>query len=329
MKTEIGGTTNAPPRETFVGASEIGALFNLDPFKTRWHVWAEKSGKLPVTKPDTALLRVAKRMEDVVADEWAYAHPEGSGYWRNRIWYAHPDWPEVRGGASLDYVARAPGPGPNRRVHKLANRVNAAQAVECKTTSARMRDRWMADEPPIHNQLQVQQQMLCSRYELDTLAYLVDRKYEDYPYEPHPQAQGRITDEIVAFWKSVREGNEPPFDPERDADAFRLARMLGEAPEEIRDGTEDDAQLIREYVEAAAEAKRYEADRKRIASVLHKRAEGAKKVICPDGESFSIVRRKPREAKIVVAEFAGQEIVLRAADPGSEYPGHFRVPKGD
>ena len=103
--------------------------------------------------------------------------------------------------------------------------------------------------------------------------------------------------------------------------------MLGDAPTEVLEGDAEMAMRIQEYVAAAADAKESETHKKLLAIELGRMAEGYKKVVCPTGEKFTIVRREATEPKIVVAEFVGQKIQVKAGIPGTEFPGHFRVPK--
>ena len=326
-KVQTGGTFDAPPRKAILGASEIGAILGYDPWTTRWAVWAEKRGLLPENwSGDNELTEVAKMMEDLVADVWARRHPEYTGYWRCREYYWHPDR-DLRIGASIDYLAREPGRRPNRRVHRLAHRVGAALIIECKTTSPRARDAWEDGRPPMRNRLQVQQQLMCSPYEAADLPYLIDRHFEDFPQEPRAKTQERIRDEAARFWKEVDQNIEPPFDGLKDADALRMARLFGEVPKGDLEGDEKWAARIREYVEIGTKAKKYGDDRKRLGNEIVKAAAGYKRVICPTGEKFSIVRRAPKDPQFVIAEFVGQKIQVKAGSIGSEYAGHFKGPK--
>lgn len=62
-------------RRRRLGGSEIAAVLGLSPWESYFGLWHRKRGTIdPIA--DTLLLRMGRRMEPVIAAEWAFQHPE-------------------------------------------------------------------------------------------------------------------------------------------------------------------------------------------------------------------------------------------------------------
>ncbi len=62
-------------RRQGLGASEVAAVLGLDPFSTALDVYLEKTGQA-APFPENRFMRWGKRLEAVIADEYAEQHPE-------------------------------------------------------------------------------------------------------------------------------------------------------------------------------------------------------------------------------------------------------------
>lgn len=74
-----------------IGGSEIGAVIGVSPFESYFSLWHRKVGNLaPI--PDTLILRMGRRLEDDITEEYELQHPD----WELRECgsYVHPerDW---------------------------------------------------------------------------------------------------------------------------------------------------------------------------------------------------------------------------------------------
>lgn len=80
----------AAARARRIGGSEIAAVLGVSPWESYFGLWHRKVGNLgPID--DTLLLRMGRRMEPVIADEYAYQHPECE--LRDCGTYVHPERP--------------------------------------------------------------------------------------------------------------------------------------------------------------------------------------------------------------------------------------------
>lgn len=62
-------------RSRRIGGSEIAAVLGLSPFESYFGLWHRKRGTLGPIE-DNLLLRMGRRMEPVIADEYEFQHPE-------------------------------------------------------------------------------------------------------------------------------------------------------------------------------------------------------------------------------------------------------------
>lgn len=60
-------------RRTGIGGSDIAAVLGVDPYRTRWHVFADKLG-IAAPHEETRFTRWGHRLEAVIADEYAERH---------------------------------------------------------------------------------------------------------------------------------------------------------------------------------------------------------------------------------------------------------------
>ena len=229
-------------RSNYLGASDVGAIFGVHPFKTKYALWMDKAGRMPRDDRDTDAAERGRFLEPAVAT-WA-AHREG---WTLRQWpqdqrVMHPTIP--RFGCTPDYE-RTDKPG----------------WVEIKVPISFAARKWMDDEPPLYWQLQLQSQLGIKGYAWGALAVLVgDRAPLIYPYKFRPAAFAKIEAGVAEFWASIDVGTPPP--PDWTADAATVARIYAASVKgKTLDLTGDNRLpiLADEYLAAAAEAKAAEA----------------------------------------------------------------------
>ena len=225
-------------RRTFIGGSEVAALFGEHPYLTRYELWQRKKGRLPEKKSDERM-EAGQWMEPAVA-AWA-AHREG--------WTIIPAAPvPARGriGGSPDYDIQGELPG----------------ILEVKTTDWLMAKRWDADDdPPLCWQLQLQHYLGLTGRTWGSLAVLVGgNDLRIFKYDFRPVVWQAIQMSCAEFWASIDAGTPPR--PDWTADAATVARIYAASVKgKTLDLTGDNRVpiLADEYLAAAAEAKAAEA----------------------------------------------------------------------
>lgn len=234
-------------REDYIGGSEIASLFYswqfpdgarhvvhmfepvpadaiflgcLSPYKTGFRVWCEKSGLLePEDLSGNERVQAGKFMEPSIA-AWS-EHKWGWNLRKTRRYLTHE---MVNGwGATLDYEIIAPAYPP----------------VEMKVVDrAVFRNEWVADKdgiaaPPLHINLQLQAQIGVGNALTGWIVAVVGgNELVRGEIERHGPTQVRITDAIVAFWRSVKAGEVP----ERYADNDTIVDLY-------RDGSPNETPL--------------------------------------------------------------------------------------
>lgn len=266
-------------RATRIGASEVGALFGLDPFCTRFELWHRKAGSLPEEDlSDNRHVFWGTILEPAVAQ--GVALREG---WAVRKVNRDSPHPEVDClGASLDYevVGHERGPG----------------VLEIKTADAYAVRSWDNGEPPLRYQLQLQAQLDCTRRAWGAIAVLVGgNDLRVYTYEPHGAAIERIRTEAVKFWQTLHAGLEPPIDYQ--ADAAVIAKLYSHTTaDKVVDmrGSDRFAQLCRAYKLAGRVLSHVEARKDAIKAELVTMAQDAALAL---GEGCKLTARdvEPKE----------------------------------
>lgn len=235
-------------RQSYVGASEVAALFGIQPDYARgayalWHVKAGRAQDEFDAGPRAAW---GLRLEEAIAA--AAAEREG--------WNVRPGMFAVHdqvGGmsATLDRIIAAPGPNDEG--------AQGPGVLELKNVDWITHRNGWGDEPPTHILVQLQAQLACTGYQWGAFAALVGgNDLRIYRYSRRPKIIAAIEQRVSAFWDSIRAG-KPPAPDGSDA-TFRVLRELHPEPvEEPADLTEDNEAPV-----LAAEVLRLSAQRKEI-----------------------------------------------------------------
>lgn len=190
-------------RRENVNGSEMGALFNVSPFMSKYRLRAEKTGQAPAMV-ETPAMRRGRWCEPAVLKALA-EYMSGASIEALSV-YLHD--PELRIGATPDAVA-------DWRV------------VECKVTSRPVFDAWQGT-PPLAYQLQALTNAMLIEAEGALIAVLVldtyDAALEIFHVERNANAEARIIEAVAQFWRDIAEGRE--FEPDYGTDGDLLAKMF-------------------------------------------------------------------------------------------------------
>jgi putative phage-type endonuclease len=228
-------------RSQHIGASDVAALFDMSPFTTLWQLWMEKSGKLPPEDlSDNKSVQAGTFLESGIAN-WA-AHRWDMKIEKVVDYYTADDCPGM--GASLDF------------------QTDGGHPVEIKWSAHG--DGWEYEGDtitcaPDNYVLQVLHQMACTDAEYGWLIALIRNEPRRMKVPRSEEIISKIKSHVAKFWDSVRAGEEPPVDFDKDGDA--VVRLLDFVPiSDVTLGSEH-AHLFQKYLESAAAEKEAKANK--------------------------------------------------------------------
>ena len=219
-------------RSQHIGASDVAALFDMSPFTTLWQLWMEKSGNLPPEDlSDNKSVQAGTFLESGIAN-WA-AHRWDMKIEKVVDYYTADDCPGM--GASLDF------------------QTDGGHPVEIKWSAHG--DGWEYEGDtitcaPDNYVLQVLHQMACTDAEYGWLIALIRNEPRRMKVPRSGEIISKIKSHVAKFWDSVRAGEEPPVDFDKDGEA--VVRLLDFVPMSEVTLTTEHAHLFQTYLENAA-----------------------------------------------------------------------------
>lgn len=202
-------------RREGVGASEVAAILGFDATRDALSVYAEKIGALEVE--ETPLMKWGKRVEDAIAE--GYAEETGRLVLNPGAFdiARHPDLPIL--GATLDRVTQGSDMNP------APQGLTGQAALEIKAVNAFAAAEWK-EEPPLHNQIQLQIQMGCKGLTWGSLAALLGGlKIAWQDIARNQTFLDYALPEIEAFWLCVKR-REPPVVKEAKEGTWAALKAL-------------------------------------------------------------------------------------------------------
>lgn len=184
-------------RDKFIGGSDAGAIFGLNPWKSAYKLWAEKTGKISGEIQDNDALRTGRDLEQYVAERFCEA--TGKTVRRDNFTYYIEEFPFIAGHV-------------DRRV------VGENAILECKTASSYQNADYAAGNFPAHYYAQCQHYMAVTGADRVYLAVLCFPHLYCTTYE---RDEGEIEALISAereFWRMVQENTEPAPDGSESSD---------------------------------------------------------------------------------------------------------------
>jgi len=268
-----------------IGASEVSAVFGLNPWKSPYALWAEKCGLVASDGIETEWQRWGNVLEPVICEE--YSAQTG----RKVIDHGR-------------YAIRRSTTCPvltctlDREVEAVDER--GPGVMDAKNVGPYKDSDW-ADGAPLIYQIQIQAQLEVTGYKWGSLAVLIGgQKFRWIDVERNDKFIEKLRAKCLAFWKLVETREAPPVDGS-DSTSDALARL-----NPIDDGETialpgaalewDEAILIANETIKAAEARKAEAQNQ-IKAAMGAAAFG----VLPDGGrySFKTVTRKGSVTKDV------------------------------
>lgn len=249
-----------------IGSSDMATVVGLNPYRTRYDLWLEKTGqKAPEDLSDNAAVYFGNVLEDVVAQE--FARRTGRKVRRDNFIRRHPDHPWMLANLDRQIVAEDGG---------------EPEILECKTAGfwAAQGEEWGDDGTdlvPERYLIQVQHQLAVTGRKRAFLAALIAgndfRRYEISRNEPIIASLIRIGAE---FWNCVVNDVPPPAENAEDAKQkfpFSVADKAVEADNEA-------LALFRELVDLKTTIKGAEEELSRVQGRLCDFIGDAETLVC-------------------------------------------------
>lgn len=223
-------------RRNHIGSSDMAAILGLDPFKTAYDLWLDKTGRVTDIE-ETPAMYAGKRFEDGVLD---FAQDKLGALSRNqrRVLEGTPL------AANIDAVLDA-----------------AQEPVEAKTVGlfGPVRDWWGddgTDQVPDRVIIQTHVEMLCLESKPSVChvpAFIGGRGFAMFHVPRNEQICDVIVRRAVEFWQQNVQGDTPP---DGSAASLQIVKLLKREPKKI-------VNVAPELVKAWLEAKEIESDAKK------------------------------------------------------------------
>lgn len=236
-------------RRTGLGGSDLGAILGLNPYRTPFQVWQEKTGR---AEPFGGNLqtRFGTHAEQFVADE--YTRTTGRQVQRFNTMLRHPTAPLI------GHVDRLVIPdGAKRAAYRTEIRTD--RLLECKTAHALAASRTEEWGEAGTDQIPPSYLAQCACYQLLTgcahadLAVLFGNSdFRVYHITRDPELEALLIDEATRWWRDHIETDTPP-DPSSEAEARQ--RWAAHQPGKVIELDTDAAALLREYAALKAREK--------------------------------------------------------------------------
>jgi putative phage-type endonuclease len=179
-------------RKNHLGASDIPAIMGVDPFKTAYDVWLDKTGKLEPQAQTKVMLR-GNLLETPILD-WFHL-VTGLAITRNQKRSAKSRGIPIA--SNCDAIVNASG-----------------DPVEAKSQGCYSNETWGAegtDEVPDRIILQAHAQMICTGAKMCHIpAYLAYREFALFIVNLNPELKDLLIQEAINFWEQHVEKDIPP-----------------------------------------------------------------------------------------------------------------------
>lgn len=270
-------------RRTGIGSSDSAAAIGAHPFKTRFMLYAEKTGLLEAEDiSGREEVECGTLLEPIVGVLFERRTERELKPWPQDTVVRHPflDWML----ATPDFEQVCPKRGPG--------------LLEAKTTSAYKSGDW-DEAPPLWAQIQLQHALAVTGKEWGSLAVLIGgQRFRWFDCERNDRFVGALMERLEEFWAMVQSRTPPEVDGSL-VTAKALARLYpGENGLAVQLPEESDA-WDRERLSIAEEIKRLEARKTELENKFRAAIGDASFGVLPTGKQYSLhmQTRKAHEVK--------------------------------
>lgn len=202
-------------RTSGIGASEVGTILGLNPYKSATELFYQKIGKLPQKIDENIAMFMGNRMEPLVADLWEYYDDEESQMIEN----FNTGKKTRMCGEIIGYLVNDKYPhlflSPDRLIYndskkalysvssKGVNLKNVRGVLEIKTISSFASKQWEGGVPPSYV-VQLMTYMIGLEKKYGEIVFLEDgRKLTVIPVEYNQSIADQIIEKTTEFWDRV------------------------------------------------------------------------------------------------------------------------------
>lgn len=223
-----------------IGGSDVATILGLNPYKTPFTLWLEKTGQIEPAKVENEYVEWGNILEPVIRDK--FAKETGFEVYENPYVLQHDDHDFMV--ANIDGEVIDPEYGGKSGV------------LEIKTASERMKADWI-DGPPNHYMLQIQHYLavLGPEYEYAYVAVLIGGNHFKYF---KIERDDYVIDQIISAEKNFMllvENHTPPEISGHSADSDWLADTFPQANDEEGELSKELFGLSMRYTELQKEIK--------------------------------------------------------------------------
>lgn len=179
-------------RQKGIGGSDVGAILGVNPYKTAFNIYREKTEPILEVNEQSEAARQGTDLEDYVA--MRFTEKSGKKVRRDNRHLIHKDYPFMV--ANID-----------RRI------VGENAILECKTVTPYNSKEWEGEEVPASYMLQCQHYMAVTGADKVYLAYLIfSTKFGYREIKRDEELINIIIEEEKNFWKLVENRTPPALD---------------------------------------------------------------------------------------------------------------------
>ena len=247
-------------RTEFIGGSDIGTILGLNPWKSAYTLWAEKSGRIEAEDiSDKEAVWWGTNMEELVAKR--FCMKTGKKVKKTTYEFSCKEYPFL--------VAH---------VDRLG--VGEKFVLECKTTSARNRTNYNEGEIPPYHYAQVQFYLMLTGYKVGYLATKRDSDFYVTKIDRNDEFIEEIKESAIAFWQMVQDGTEPDID-DSESTADTINQMYPESIQAVMD-LSDYRQTVESRVQLAYQIRSLESIKRQCDSVLKSVMQDCESAVCDE-----------------------------------------------
>lgn len=237
-------------RKAGLGGSDAAAALGLDPYRSPYTLWLEKTGRWDEDDAGEAA-EWGTRLEPFVVRRYADAHPDvavipAPGILRSKRWpclLANPD-------------------------RFAVTQAGEVEVLEAKAPGLRQAKHWPEDELPDHYVVQVLHYLLVTGYARARVAALIGgQTYVERTVERDEEAIALLAKQLTAWWERHVVRDEPPAVDGSERTAGILGRLYQVDPESVAELPDE----VDEILTGLADVKAREADVKDQRGLLENR----------------------------------------------------------
>lgn len=276
-------------RQTGIGASDSASILGLNPWKSAYQLWAEKTGLIePEDLSDNEAVKWGIRLEPTIIQAFAEDYTRNVEPWPQHCIVRHPAHPWMTCTPDAEEVS-----------------CTERWPVQVKTTSQWNEAEWEDNSAPIYYQVQLQHEMEVLGASKGTLVVLIGaHRLLCRDYKRNERFLDSMIPKLSQFWDCVQTKTPPPHD---DTCPLQVARVLAKLHPDDSGETvilPDDAAEWTVALEALKQdLKQRESEKVSLENKIKEALGSATYGMLPDGSRWSWKTQTRKEYTVAEAKF--------------------------